>query len=744
MGYTADETVEDLQKRFAEGGEAAQSATQEVLNELFKMDDKVAQNQAGVALFGTMWEDLGIDGVKALTETQGSLKTTKKSMEELNKIKYDDMQNSVKALGREFKTEILLPVVEKALPKAKKGVNWLKDNYKKLIPIVKTLGGVMAAAFVVNNVSKFTTSIKTLGTVMKGLSKINPATGLAIGIGLLAPMIKDVYDSIKNAEKPVGSALKGITEEASKLNEKQQKVRNKTQDCITTFNDWKTAKDEAIGDTTAEFKYYDDLWTELQGIVDQNGKVKEGYENRATWIAEKLGGVTDTEIKLTGGVINEYDKLKNKLDEVLKAKQAEATYSANESAYQNALKKRREVFSQISAEEQNLIELEEEFKNKQSEIEKASKKVDTARLIYANAKRYRSRPEQEEARWNLLEAETDLSKLKATAAGISNKMMISSSEINKLKQSYQEYAAIIQNHEKLGEAILSGNQKAINESLLKLQSGFISAENGTKKSLERQTENYKSQLENLKKAIKEGMPGVTQAQVEEMQTLVNKSETELKKLKSKAGYQGNQASILFSQNFTKGMDEEKQKVIDKAKEIAAKSAEELGKGDTATAADNFVAGFTNRLRELDPTLAQHMERLGNYTIVGSFNNGLGVHSPSTKSYASGDFYVQGFINSMFDRIKEVKKVVGSLAMSAIKAFNSEIKGDQFDLSGLTYAANSIVKSGKPNAKQRGAANPNSIVNNITYNQTNQSPKPLNRLDIYRNTKNLLTWKGGIT
>ena len=737
-------SIEDLQKRFAEGGEAAQSATQEVLNELFKMDDKVAQNQAGVALFGTMWEDLGIDGVKALTETQGSLKTTKKSMEELNKIKYDDMQNSVKALGREFKTEILLPVVEKALPKAKKGVNWLKDNYKKLIPIVKTLGGVMAAAFVVNNVAKFTTSIKTLGTAMQGLSKINPATGLAIGIGLLAPMIKDVYDTIKNAEKPVGSALKGITEEASKLNEKQQKIRNKTQDCITTFNDWKTAKDKAIGDTTTEFKYYDDLWTELQGIVDQNGKVKEGYENRATWIAEKLGGVTDTEIKLTGGVINEYDKLKNKLDEVLKAKQAEATYSANESAYQNALKERRDVFSQISAEEQNLLELEEEFKNNQSEIEKASKKVDTARLIYANAKRYRSRSEQEEARWNLLEAETDLSKLKAKAAGISNKIMISSSEINKLKQSYQEYATIIQNHEKLGEAILSGNQKAISESLLKLQSGFISAENGTRKSLERQTENYKLQLGNLKKAIKEGMPGVTQAQVEEMQTLVNKSETELKKLKSKAGYQGNQASILFSQNFANGMDKEKQKVIDKAKEISMKSAEELGKGDTATAADNFIAGFTNRLKELDPTLAQHMEQMGKYAIVGPFNNGLGVHSPSRETYKSGGFFVQGFENALTDKIKAIKKHVGNLAMSAIQAFNNEIKGDQFDLSGLTHAANSIIKSGKPNAKQGVIANPNSIVNNITYNQTNQSPKPLNRLDIYRNTKNLLTWKGGIT
>ena len=55
-----------MQARFAKGGDSAKSATSEVLKALFEMDDKVKQNQAGVDLFGTMWEDLGIDGVKAL------------------------------------------------------------------------------------------------------------------------------------------------------------------------------------------------------------------------------------------------------------------------------------------------------------------------------------------------------------------------------------------------------------------------------------------------------------------------------------------------------------------------------------------------------------------------------------------------------------------------------------------------------------------------------------------------------
>lgn len=72
-----------MQARFAKGGDSAKSATSEVLKALFEMDDKVKQNQAGVDLFGTMWEDLGIDGVKALMKVNGFADKTKNTMKRL-------------------------------------------------------------------------------------------------------------------------------------------------------------------------------------------------------------------------------------------------------------------------------------------------------------------------------------------------------------------------------------------------------------------------------------------------------------------------------------------------------------------------------------------------------------------------------------------------------------------------------------------------------------------------------------
>lgn len=55
IGLNAEETT----RLFAQGGEGAKKATGMVIDALNGMTDPVARNAAGVALFGTQWEDLG-------------------------------------------------------------------------------------------------------------------------------------------------------------------------------------------------------------------------------------------------------------------------------------------------------------------------------------------------------------------------------------------------------------------------------------------------------------------------------------------------------------------------------------------------------------------------------------------------------------------------------------------------------------------------------------------------------------
>lgn len=75
----------------------------------------------------------------------------------------------------------------------------------------------------------------------------------------------------------------------------------------------------------------------MQGIVDQNGKVKKGYEDRAKFITNELSRVTDDEITWNGNVIQSYKDLKGSMDKALESKKALAMLSATEDAYQTAV-----------------------------------------------------------------------------------------------------------------------------------------------------------------------------------------------------------------------------------------------------------------------------------------------------------------------------------------------------------------------------------------------------------------------
>ena len=121
IGLNADETA----AAFAAGGEQAAKAFDDVTTALFAMDDPLAQNTAGVALFGTMWEDLGVEGMQALTNLNGEISTTTDALSKINAVKYDDFGSAMSGLGRVLKTNFVLPIGEEALPALSDFVNEL-------------------------------------------------------------------------------------------------------------------------------------------------------------------------------------------------------------------------------------------------------------------------------------------------------------------------------------------------------------------------------------------------------------------------------------------------------------------------------------------------------------------------------------------------------------------------------------------------------------------------------------------
>ena len=72
-----------MSAKFAAGGASAKKAFQETVTALASVKDPLKQNTAGVALFGTMWEDLGPEVVTQLADIEDGAYDTGEALEEI-------------------------------------------------------------------------------------------------------------------------------------------------------------------------------------------------------------------------------------------------------------------------------------------------------------------------------------------------------------------------------------------------------------------------------------------------------------------------------------------------------------------------------------------------------------------------------------------------------------------------------------------------------------------------------------
>ena len=135
---------EAVETAFSRGGEDAREELYWITSLLFEMEDPLERNAAGVALFGTMWEDLGEEGIKALTNINGAADQTADVMNRIKEAKYADIGSQMSEIGRIIKMDLLTPLAEKVLPVVKEVLTLAKDN----IPIVTASIVGLTSAFV--------------------------------------------------------------------------------------------------------------------------------------------------------------------------------------------------------------------------------------------------------------------------------------------------------------------------------------------------------------------------------------------------------------------------------------------------------------------------------------------------------------------------------------------------------------------------------------------------------------------
>lgn len=128
LGFNADEMF----TTFAQGGDGAEQAFQDVVKRLLEMDDPLAQNTAGVALFGTQFEDLGIKGIQALADIGDQALLSKDALSQIANVRYDSVSEALTGIKRGLETSLSIPIGQQVLPILSNLANWIQGNMPKI------------------------------------------------------------------------------------------------------------------------------------------------------------------------------------------------------------------------------------------------------------------------------------------------------------------------------------------------------------------------------------------------------------------------------------------------------------------------------------------------------------------------------------------------------------------------------------------------------------------------------------
>jgi len=307
----------------------------DVIDALGKMENETERDALAMDLFGKSATELnplieaGADQLEALG----------KEAEETGYILSDDMLESLGGLQDEFdrfgkridvvKNSIgagLAPALTRAINKINEFIKkvdwqavgtkigaafeklidvfiWLVDNGDAVISVIAGIGAAMAAI----KISQFL----GIGGMITGIAAalIGGATAL-ISWGKAQEEARIAADPLIAATRELAGEIEANQADVDALTE--------------SYNAMNEAREQSLSSIESEAALSENLFEQLDGLVDANGKIAEGEEARAKVLLDQLNGALGTEYEITDGMITNYNELEQSVYDLIEAKKQEA------------------------------------------------------------------------------------------------------------------------------------------------------------------------------------------------------------------------------------------------------------------------------------------------------------------------------------------------------------------------------------------------------------------------------------
>lgn len=370
LGLNADE----MRAKFAAGGESAQSATATVVSALFNMNDQVKQNQAGVDLFGTMWEDLGLKGIEALTNLNGGISSTKNVMAEIQDIKYDDMTNQLTQISRLIQMQIAAPLASELFPEVKRGLEFTADNLDAVTTAMKGLGAII----LLHKTTHSETFMKTTAALMKMTTATEGATLAQKALNLAQSMspagwLITIIGAVTAGLVAYKIATKDSTSELNEQYAQTKKLCDATDELTDSMKESQQSRQKAKDGIDAEYGAYQKMVDKLYELADKENKSNGEKAQMSALVDELNSKVPELNLQFNeqAGVLN---KTKAEAESYIQSLKNMAMVQAAQEDYAEIMKERYEAEKNLSQLRMERNELTDKLQDSTEKMNEANEK----------------------------------------------------------------------------------------------------------------------------------------------------------------------------------------------------------------------------------------------------------------------------------------------------------------------------------------------------------------------------------
>lgn len=558
----------------------------------------------------------------------------------------------------------------------------LIDVVGKLLPIITPIVGTFVAYKTA--VGLATTAMGLFNAVMNA-NPIGLVAGALSGLmGLLSMFKDDTHESV---------------EKTKKLNEELDAYK-------TEMEQLADSREKYLSKNMAELDHYDNLYRELQLITDENGKIKDGYEERANFITTTLSDALGIEINIVDGQVQKYGELGNAIQDIIEKKKMEALLNAHEDEYNKAISEKANLEKKYAeaienkdkAQSDYITTLDKYSKALGMSAEETEKLLESIRngetkYVYPYNKALEdcgvtakgAGKELQKFRIELDDADKTVEKSGKTLSDNQEIIynyttatgLLAENNYDDMKKIYDDTVHFtgktVEDNRKIYETNISNNQSYLDRLINnqdKYSEDFINSE---KDRIAKQEEQWKIELEKANNNLENQNTVKTNKVIEG----INK---QLEAIDSKK-YEFRDAGNGNMQLYVDGVKEGEPIAEDEAINLSNVVTSNLKncKWGAKVAGNYLIEGVQLGINEKKGSLFSNVTSLAQ-NVLKSLKLGLDEHSPSKTSRLYGQYLLQGLNLGIKDESKESLKTISDFGNQVLSTFGNTVSNvsSEFD------------------------------------------------------------------